>query len=119
MAAAHGKHCLDLHGSPGFGGVRQKFKTEPGKRYQVAFSPAGVGDIAVKKTGVSAAGQTQVFSFDSTGRDRYSLCWEKMVWEFTASSSETTLEIYTLEMTEGFDGPVLDDIWVLPVPDKR
>src|SRR5829696_4027163 len=31
--AAHGKRALDLHGSPGFGGVEQSIATKPGKRY--------------------------------------------------------------------------------------
>lgn len=119
VSAAHGKRCLDLHGSPGYGGVSQTFKTEPGRRYQVAFSLAGLGDVAVKKTGVSAAGQTHVFTFDSSERHLFDLGWEKMVWEFTANAGETTLEIYTLETTEEYRGPAIDDVWVLPVPDER
>jgi eukaryotic-like serine/threonine-protein kinase len=118
--AASGKRSIDLHGSPGFGGVAQKFKTEKGKHYQVVFSLAGSGEeVKVKRTGVSAAGKTQEFSFDSTGTTRSDMGWEKMVWEFEAIAEETTLEIYTLETTDEFAGPVIDDVWVLPLPAKR
>ncbi len=117
--AASGKRSIDLHGSPGFGGVAQTFKTEKGKRYQVVFSLAGSGDVKLKRTAVSAAGQTHEFSFDSTGKNHDDMGWEKMVWEFTAIADETTLEIYTLETTEGLAGPVIDDVWVLPVPVKK
>jgi choice-of-anchor C domain-containing protein len=117
-AAASGKRSIDLHGSPGFGGVAQTFKTQKGKRYQVVFSLAGTGDVKVKRTGVSAAGQTREFSFDSTDTTYSDMGWEKQVWEFEAIADETTLEIYTLENTEGLAGPVIDDVWVLPVPEK-
>jgi choice-of-anchor C domain-containing protein len=117
--AASGKRSIDLHGSPGFGGVAQTFKTEKGKRYQVVFSLAGSGEVKVKKTAVSAAGKKQEFSFDSTGKNNGDMGWEKKVWEFVAIAEETTLEIYTLETTEEFAGPVIDDVWVLPVPEKK
>ena len=118
--AASGKRSIDLHGSPGFGGVAQKFKTQKGKRYQVVFSLAGSVDAKpVKRTAVTAAGQMQEFRFDSTGKTRDDMGWEKMVWEFEAIADETTLEIYTLETTDEFAGPTIDDVWVLPVPVKR
>src|SRR5262245_37683734 len=35
--AGEGKRSLDLHGSPGFGGVKQTFRTVQGQRYRVTF----------------------------------------------------------------------------------
>src|SRR5262245_28114717 len=32
-----GEHSLDLHGSPGIGGVSQTFKTTKGQKYRVSF----------------------------------------------------------------------------------
>ena len=40
--AAEGKRSLDLHGSPGFGGVKQTIKTEKGRTYRVTFEMAVV-----------------------------------------------------------------------------
>jgi hypothetical protein len=39
--AHHGKRALDLHGSPGFGGVEQSITTKPGKKYKVTFKMSG------------------------------------------------------------------------------
>ena len=39
--AADGERSLDLHGSPGFGGIKQPFVTKPGRIYRVTFSMAG------------------------------------------------------------------------------
>src|SRR5947208_3622044 len=36
--AADGKRSIDLHGSPGYGGVKQTFKTKKGQKYQVTFA---------------------------------------------------------------------------------
>src|SRR5262245_42740046 len=35
--AADGKRSLDLHGSPGFGGVKQTLPTKAGQKYRVTF----------------------------------------------------------------------------------
>src|SRR5262249_6080253 len=39
--AAEGKRSLDLHGSPGLGGISQTFATTAGKTYLVTFMLAG------------------------------------------------------------------------------
>src|SRR6478735_7089945 len=39
--AAAGKRSLDLHGSPGFGGVKQTLETRAGKKYRVTFQMTG------------------------------------------------------------------------------
>src|SRR5712691_2108634 len=38
---ADGKRALDLHGSPGFGGIKQTFKTKKDQKYRVTFAMAG------------------------------------------------------------------------------
>src|SRR5947209_10953366 len=38
---AQGEHSLDLHGSPGIGGISQTFKTKKGQKYRVTFMLAG------------------------------------------------------------------------------
>src|SRR5687767_9916680 len=38
--SADGKRSLDLHGSPGYGGVEQTFKTKKGTRYKVELQLA-------------------------------------------------------------------------------
>src|SRR5260370_41188947 len=38
---ADGKRALDLHGAPGFGGIKQTFKTKKGQKYRVTFALAG------------------------------------------------------------------------------
>lgn len=63
---AHGARSIDLHGSPGYGGIRQTFKTKKGQRYRLTFSMAGTpksvaGEGGVKSLAVSAAGKQQQF----------------------------------------------------------
>src|SRR6516162_5240865 len=53
--AAHGQRSIDLHGSPGYGGVAQTFATSKGQRYRVTFSLAGTPGTGEKKMGVQAA----------------------------------------------------------------
>jgi choice-of-anchor C domain-containing protein len=113
--AAEGKRSLDLHGSPGYGGVKQTFRTQKGRRYRVTFSLAGtplIGKLA-KRTGVSAAGQKGEFAFDAAGKTLQDMGWETRVWEFTAAADETTLEFFTLESEDPNCGPALDDVSVV------
>src|SRR5262245_49054014 len=76
---AQGEHSLDLHGSPGIGGVAQTFKTKKGTKYRVTFSLAGnpEGGVAKKKLGVSAAGKKEEFEFDTTGKSKSEMGWVK------------------------------------------
>src|ERR1700737_4340875 len=65
--SAEGKRSLDLHGSPGYGGIKQTFKTKKGQKYRVTFSLAGnpSGTVPVKKLGVKAAGKEEDFTFNT------------------------------------------------------
>jgi len=112
--AAEGKRSLDLHGSPGLGGIKQTIATVPNTRYKVTFSMAGnpEGTVAKKKMAVAAAGDTGEFEFDATGKTRAALGWVKKSWQFTATEKETTLEFYTLMKEDTSCGPALDNVSV-------
>jgi choice-of-anchor C domain-containing protein len=114
---ADGKRSLDLHGSPGYGGVKQEFATKKGQKYRVTFSLAGnpEGSVPEKKLGVKAAGMEEKFTFDATGKTRTDMGWTTQVWEFTATDTKTTLEFYTLMKEDPNCGPALDNVSVVAV----
>jgi choice-of-anchor C domain-containing protein len=113
--AAHGSKSFDLHGSPGRGGIKQTFKTQPGGAYVVTFalgaSPDG-GPPKTKRLGVAAAGRSAEFTADATGKTRAGVGWRRQAWRFVAEERETTLEFYTLTGGDESCGPALDDVRV-------
>jgi len=125
--ASDGGRSLDLDNTPGFGGVMQTFATTPGVGYLVTFDMAGnpywdeiLNDPAIKHMRVEAAGQSADFSFDVTGHWYDNMGWVSHSWRFTANSSLTTLEFYSLHTFgggySGLTGPVLDNVSVVPEP---
>ena len=116
-AAAEGKRSLDLHGSPGLGGVKQEFETKKGAKYKVtlmiAINPDGEGKK--KKVTVAAAGKSETFNAEPKDATREDMKWEKKSWEFTATDTKTTLEIYSAEKEDEACGPALDDVVVVEV----
>jgi choice-of-anchor C domain-containing protein len=115
--AAEGKRSIDLHGSPGLGGIKQTFATQKGQKYRVTFAYAGnpEGMNPMKKMGVSAAGQKEEFTFDATGKTKEDLGWKTEKWDFKADGKETTLEFYTLMTDDVNCGPVLDNVSVVEI----
>jgi choice-of-anchor C domain-containing protein len=118
--AAHGKRALDLHGSPGFGGVEQTIATKPGKRYKVTFRMSGNPGVPEHKKvqlGVRAAGLDKEFELSMEGRTYEDLKWEEMTWEFTAKDKATTIEFHTAmpATSNAFGGPLLDDVKVVEI----
>lgn len=115
--AGHGQRSIDLHGGPGFGGVKQSFKTVVGQRYQVSFLMSGTPQqrIPLFKLAVRAADKQQEFSFDATGKSQNQMGWTRKTWDFVAIATETTLEIHTLQTTVPEFGPVIDDVSVIAV----
>lgn len=118
--AAHGKRALDLHGSPGFGGVEQTIATKPGKKYRVTFRMSGNPGIPEHKKvqiGVRAASQDKEFELSMEGRTYEDLQWEEQTWEFTAREKATTIEFHTAmpATANGFGGPLLDDVKVFEI----
>ncbi len=118
--AAHGKRALDLHGSPGFGGVEQTIPTKPGKKYKVTFQMSGNPGVPEHKAvqlGVRAAGQQKEFELSMEGRSYEDLKWETQTWEFTAKEKATVIEFHTAmpATSNGFGGPMLDDVKVFEI----
>ena len=113
-ASADGKRSLDLHGSPGYGGIKQTLKTTKGKKYVVTFHMAGTpgGSPSEKSLWVEAAGAKKKFTFDAKGKTNKEMGWEKMEWEFTADADEVELEFYTAEEADEARGPALDNVSV-------
>jgi choice-of-anchor C domain-containing protein len=118
---ADGERSLDLNGSPGVGGIAQTFSTIAGQQYLVSFALAGNTyyiRTPIKQLRVSAAGQSEVFSFDTTGFSDDNMGWVNKTWVFTATASTTTLEFYSLsiEPENAVSGPALDNISVISLP---
>lgn len=116
-----GTVCIDLDGNDGdAGGMAETFPTTPGASYTVTFDLAGnpghksPNDYPrIKYMRVAAAGQSRDYSFDTTGHDFTSMGWVRTNWQFTANSSSTTLEFYSLDAVAGAgDGPALDEVVV-------
>jgi choice-of-anchor C domain-containing protein len=112
--AGAGKRSLDLHASPGIGGVKQTIKTTKGRTYAVTFRMAGNpgGSVAEKSLWVAAGEAKEKFTFDTKGQTHEDMGWEKKEWEFTAAGDETVLEFYSAETADEFAGPALDDVSV-------
>jgi choice-of-anchor C domain-containing protein len=115
--AADGKRSLDLHGSPGYGGVKQAIKTKKGQKYKLTFSLAANpdGQTKRKKLEVRAGDRREAFVTDATGKSTQDMGWEAKEWVFTADAEETALEFYTLETEDPNCGPALDNVAVVAV----
>src|SRR5688572_19528061 len=118
--AHHGKRALDLHGSPGFGGVEQSIATKPGKKYKVTCKMSGnpgVPEHRKVQLGVRAAGQDKEFELSMEGRSYQDLKWEEQTWEFTAREKATVIEFHTAMpvTSNGLGGPLLDDVKVVEI----
>jgi choice-of-anchor C domain-containing protein len=115
--AADGKRSLDLHGSPGYGGIKQTIKTKKGQKYKVTFALAVNPDSPIKrkKLAVQAGERKETFVAEGTGKTTDDMGWEAKEWTFTADAEETTLEFYTLETEDPNCGPALDNVAVVAV----
>lgn len=112
FVAAHGSRCIDLHGSPGYGGVEQTFKTRKGTKYKVELQLAATPEAGDRGIWVEAAADRKKFEVNSGDGTKDKLKWEKVSWEFTAIGDETTLEIYTTEKGDDSRGPIIDEVSV-------
>jgi choice-of-anchor C domain-containing protein len=110
--AGHEKRCIDLHGSPGYGGVEQTFKTKKGKTYKVELQLASTPEAGERGIWIEAAAEKKKFEVDSGDGTKEKLKWTKVSWEFTATSDETALEIYSTEKGDNFRGAVIDEVSV-------
>ena len=76
----------------------------------MAGNPMGTGIPAIKDLNVVAGSQSQVFSFDTTGKFLSDMGWETKQWVFKAESTTTTLQFVSLEQNPY--GPALDNVKV-------
>ena len=121
---SNGTRSIDLDGSTfpyTNGGVAQSFATTPGTVYAVSFDLAGNPNNfpTFKPMRVSAAGQSQDFTFDITGRSYADMGWLARSWTFNAVAATTTLEFRSLtqEAQQIGWGAALDNVSVTAVPE--
>ena len=124
-AHSDGIRSIDLNAYEA-GGIMQDIATIPGATYLVEFDlagnpagkPAQYSSPSVKTLNVSAAGESQAFSFDVTYTSRSAMGWAGKQWSFTAVASTTTLSFDSTcfgpewEGTAGWFGPALDNVRV-------
>ena len=119
--ASEGEYSLDLEGAWGdedWGGIKQAFPTVAGQQYAVTFDMAGNPDPVpeMKVLEVSAAGQSDLFSFDNSGSTYQDIGWLAKQWEFTATDTTTTLEFLSIAPRSSW-GAALDNVSVTAVPE--
>ncbi len=122
--ASDGSRSIDLEGSAGTcvlytncpGGIAQSFATVVGQQYTVTFDLAGniFGAPVVKTILFSAAGQSQSYTFDTTGFSAGNMGWAEVTWNFTANDTTTTLEFDSADTPPTGWGPVIDNVVVVP-----
>jgi choice-of-anchor C domain-containing protein len=106
-------HCsLGLNATSAGGGVAQTLTTQPGATYQVRFQLSGepFTTPALKTLRVSAAGQQQDYTFDTSTNWHWAMGWLPCTWNFVAGTSSTTLEL--LSLTVGDASPAVDSVSV-------
>ena len=118
--------CIDLDGSPSFGGVAQTFSTQPGIEYLVTFDLSGnpsaydPAEPLLKQMRVMAS-TGQFNDFVHTVERGAPPAWTSQSWSFFATDPVTTIEFFSLDSTEagysGFFGPLLDNVAVNAVPE--
>jgi choice-of-anchor C domain-containing protein len=111
--SADGDLSIDLTGTPGYGSLQQKVNTTPGSTYKILFKMAGnpMGSPMIKRMRVQAAGQSQNFEFDITGKNSREMGWQENSWQFTAKSVETIIEFSAMEESPATScGPAIDHI---------
>jgi choice-of-anchor C domain-containing protein len=117
--AADGLYAMDLNGSPGIGGIKQTFGTTSGQMYSVTFDMAGNPSVqALMTMKVQAAGQATNFSFSTVGHNRTNnMGWVQDSWNFTAVDTLTTLEFLSTFSNSVYEGPAIDAVSVVAVPE--
>jgi len=113
--ASDGGRSLDMNAVDA-GSIEQTFLTTPGATYHVTFDLAGNPSqifAGIKTLQVSAAGKSQIYNFDTTGKSATNMGWTRQTFTFTATWEATTLLFESL--TSGAAGPALDNVRVTPV----
>jgi choice-of-anchor C domain-containing protein len=123
---ADGNRSLLLQGETTRGEIEQAFKTTKGQRYRVSFAlaanpNAGRWPPEMTRAGIEvrAAGKSQTFTFDCTGKMEYDMGWVTRTWEFEATEAHTTLAFAATAVKGFWFGPALDNVRVWAVADDK
>ncbi|HVT83213.1 MAG TPA: choice-of-anchor C family protein [Phycisphaerae bacterium] len=112
---------LDLGGTPGNGGVIQSFATTPGQAYQVSFYLSGNpdGGPSNKTLRVIAGNVTQDYAFDISVMHNTlaNMMWQPYSFQFVATNATSSIELYNTMPTVTSQGPVIDNVSVVAVPE--
>jgi choice-of-anchor C domain-containing protein len=111
---ASGSRSIDLSGN-GPGAIEQTIPTVPGKKYRVTYSLAGNidGGPTVKSMKLSAGTQSEIFTFDITGKNHGNMGWVRKAWDFVANSPTTLIRFENTG--SGPYGPAIDKVGVSEV----
>jgi choice-of-anchor C domain-containing protein len=111
--AEDGTFSIDMSGTVN-GAIEQSFATVVGQGYSVTFWMAGNFGAApvVKTLQVSAAGQSQNDTFDTTGKSDQNMGWVMETFNFVAANTSTTLEFANIDVPNSDGGPTLDNVSV-------
>ncbi len=119
--ASDGNVSLDINAYYAGGGIEQAFSTVVGQTYTVTFDMSANMYLGPdeKVMLVSAAGDSQEFSFDYVGFEASAQDpkWVQMVWDFTAIDTTTVLSFSGVNA--GAAGAALDNVVVtqtVPAP---
>lgn len=109
--AAEGLRSIALNGSAP-GGIEQTIATLPNSTYTVTFYMGGdaFSSPVLKHLRATAAGQSQDYEFDASHAWPWGMGWLQKTFAFTATSSATTIEFYSLDNDS--TGPTLDHVSV-------
>lgn len=117
-----GNNCIDLNGTPGFGGIQQRFFTKKGKKYLLSFYLAGNpgGGPTIKKLLVSFGEQTEELEFDISGKTTNNMGWEYKELVFKAKQRATILKFESNQITGPTNwGPVIDNVKLVLYDKKK
>ncbi len=112
----HALRAVDIHGyAPG--GVKQSFRTTPGKVYRVSFYLAGnpwagpqIKTLHAEITGVIR----KTYRFSIKGKSPQNMGWTKYSFTFQATQSISTLHFFSNGPAGNGAGPVIDNVVVMP-----
>ncbi len=120
--AQDGQNSIDLNGTPGFGGIQQRFFTDKGKKYLLSFYLAGnpEGGPKIKNLLVSFGDQTVELEFDITGKTRENMGWEYKELVFKAKQRATILKFESNHLSGPLNwGPVIDNVKLVPYKSSK
>jgi hypothetical protein len=112
---ATGEACVHLRPN---GGIRQTFRTEPGRQYRVTFRMGARPGLEgrVQRVYVDAANTSNEFSVFVGPEGAAPPEWTLQSFDFRSQEIGTTIEIYAPADSEGPAGALIDDVSVVALP---